>query len=29
LLFQPHPTERELVFFEVGNHDEIRRALKS
>ena len=29
LLFQPHPTEREVVFFEVGNHDEIRRALKS
>ena len=29
LLFQPHPADRELVFFEVGNHDEIRRVLKS
>ena len=29
LLFQPDPIKRELVFFEVGNHDEIRRALKN
>ena len=29
LLFQPDPIQKELVFFEVGNHDEIRRALKS
>jgi hypothetical protein len=28
LLFQPDPIQKELVFFEVGNHDEIRRALK-
>ena len=28
LLFQPHSAERELIFFEVGNHDEIRRVLK-
>ena len=29
LLFQPDSIKRELVFFEVGNHDEIRRALKN
>ena len=27
LLFQPNPSERELIFFEMGNHDEIRRLL--
>ena len=24
LLFQPNARERELIFFEMGNHDEIR-----
>ncbi len=29
LLFQPNARERELIFFEMGNHDEIRRLLRS
>ena len=29
LLFVPNPIQKELVFFEVGNRDEIRRALKN
>ena len=29
LLFQPNPRERELIFFEMGNHDEIRRLLRN
>jgi mRNA-degrading endonuclease YafQ of YafQ-DinJ toxin-antitoxin module len=28
LLFKAEKKERELVFFELGNHDDIRRALK-
>lgn len=28
LLFKAEKPERELVFFEVGNHDDIRRVLK-
>jgi len=27
-LFKAEKKERELIFFEVGNHDEIRRVLK-
>ena len=27
LLFQPNAREREVIFFEMGNHDEIRRLL--
>ena len=29
LLFQPHARERELIFFEMGNHDEILRLLRN
>jgi mRNA-degrading endonuclease YafQ of YafQ-DinJ toxin-antitoxin module len=27
LLFQPNARERELIFFEIGSHDQIRRLL--
>ena len=29
MLFKAEKKERELIFFEIGNHDEIRRLLKS
>ena len=29
LLFQPNARERELIFFAMGNHDEIRRLLRN
>jgi len=29
LLFKAAKPERELIFFEIGDHDEIRRLLKS
>lgn len=29
LLFQPYPGNRELVVFEVGDHDGIRKVLKT
>ena len=29
LLFQLNPSERELIFFEMGDHDKIRRLLRN
>ena len=29
MLFKVEKKKRELIFFEIGNHDEIRRLLKS